>query len=72
VPAAKPAGLTLTEICAEFVIFPVVGDTLTHVALSLLLQLSVRLFILENIHNLALWIVTTLRRLEVQSRRTDL
>jgi hypothetical protein len=52
-PAANPVGFTPTESCAEFVRLPVVGDTLTHVALSLLLQLSVRSLFLRM---LTIWL----------------
>ena len=41
--------MTLTEICAELVMLPVVGDTLNHVAFSLLLQLTVWLLFLSTI-----------------------
>src|SRR5215831_17201173 len=53
-PAAKPVGLTLTEICAEFVMLPLVGEMLSHAALSLPLQLTVWLLLLRTF---TIWLV---------------
>jgi len=54
VPAAKPAGLTLTEICADLVRLPLEGEMLSHAALSVPLQLTEWLLLLSTF---TVWLV---------------